>query len=960
MTILLEWDADAFDLQDFEVKAGASIDTGVYRTAPGAMKTTNPGPGEQRDQGYQHVNGMAFQINFGGHYFYHFWMKMAANVSYYYAEKWKVGRWNVVDESVPGVLTTNIRKTGFQVAEHPSGFTSDQGEGSGDDGPEIAYDFNPATNSDVQNWQEYVAELKVHSAADATDGWCKFYVYDEAGNGGEVSSPGLTGVRWWSGTLSQVWDVKGCFMMWNYPQEISGDIWIDDCRVATTLAEARGQPDTPGWKANAYTNLTIPDGNILDFSSLIPAGPAGQYGRVIINSDGHLAFTNQPATPVRFLCAGNPFGPPSYTMTTHTNVTINAMAHQLRVHGYNLVRLHLIQNTYMKNATADFDFDPDEVERVHYMLAALKAEGIYWTVDIVSDNEGGYLNPSQHNLKLGLYYDTAEQNHWKACADNFWNVVNPYTGITTLADPALAFVVSLNEGILNVLLEGEPSAPAGLEDKFVDWLIAKYTNTATMCAAWGDCTDDNLETRNVNMPINSAVANARQADMQHFFADLEGSTYTWMKAYLQSIGYTGLTTSLDQNFVSEIVYARSAPEIVDLHAYHDYGGSQPGDTRSQNPLTNNSAIYPRHLAAQKYLGKPFTVTEHGALFWNKWRHQNGLMIGAYAALQGFDMLAEHAGVGSIELSYLEHLRYEQIRTFGVGMDPVRRVGQTLEVLLFLRGDVTTSPSKVRADLSAGYVFDPSRAGLAGMQSDVTNIGLVTGMGYYLSGSPPASDLIITVGDLDADPTPWATRITQLRTEGLISAGNLTHDTNAIYQSDTEEILLEITPIQMRVVTPKTEAAFFNTTFPLALTQLYIVSSTVPAMVSVSSMDGQTIANSGSLLLMIATDAQNTDMTFEEPGQNTLVTLGTLPIMLKTVEIVIRLYHSLPWGFHLYALSLNGTRNQELTVTQSGSYIEFTINTDTLAGGPTTFFELEQDFVESPLRGPGPGISILPN
>lgn len=245
MTILLDWSGEAFDLSGFETMNSPVIDetTGP----PGNTKSMRITCGGQGDRGYQSLSGQAFQINFNTDYHYRWWMKMAPDLAWSNQNKFKSNRWG--SGSLPGFLTSNLTIGGFQPGEHDRGFTSDQGSGSGGDGPSCgSYNFNPATNAAVQNWQQYIVRMKTHSTGDATDGVMQLGVWDAAGDGGFVSS-GLTGVRWWTEALRDgqtVFEQKGFVQAWCFPQDVNGNIWIARARVATTFEEAfDGEVEAP-------------------------------------------------------------------------------------------------------------------------------------------------------------------------------------------------------------------------------------------------------------------------------------------------------------------------------------------------------------------------------------------------------------------------------------------------------------------------------------------------------------------------------------------------------------------------------------------------------------------------------------------------------------------------------------------------------------------------------------------
>jgi hypothetical protein len=94
-----------------------------------------------------------------------------------------------------------------------------------------------------------------------------------------------------------------------------------------------------------------------------------------------------------------------------------------------------------------------------------------------------------------------------------------------------------------------------------------------------------------------------------------------------------------------------------------------------------------------------------------------------------------------------------------------------------------------------------------------------------------------------------------------------------------------------------------------------------------------------MLLMLATDAQNSGMRFADPVQRKLQKLGQLPVLLRRARVTVRLAHNGPVGLKLYATALNGSRGESIPLDPVAGGIRFTLDTAALRDGPTTFFEL---------------------
>ncbi|MDD1617133.1 MAG: hypothetical protein LUQ28_11765 [Methylococcaceae bacterium] len=145
---------------------------------------------------------------------------------------------------------------------------------------------------------------------------------------------------------------------------------------------------------------------------------------------------------------------------------------------------------------------------------------------------------------------------------------------------------------------------------------------------------------------------------------------------------------------------------------------------------------------------------------------------------------------------------------------------------------------------------------------------------------------------------------------------------------------------MSVITDKTEAVAFGKTLPPPLAKLTIKSASAPALFAASSLDGLGLAQSKRILLIYATDARNTDMTFADAKSRTLKNLGTLPVLIKNSRIAFSLNNSNAQSLHLYALRLNGQRGVELPMTKTtDNTVNIELNLNAIKETPTTYFEL---------------------
>ena len=384
-----------------------------------------------------------------------------------------------------------------------------------------------------------------------------------------------------------------------------------------------------------------------------------------------------------------------------------------------------------------------------------------------------------------------------------------------------------------------------------------------------------------------------------------------------------------------------------------------GSTLKQESSLLNKLAYIRNLASSRYWFKPFTISEYDQPFWDTSRYEAGLAMGAYGSLQNWDMLCRHSG--GVELNYAkagEPDTRQAIHPFDIGMDPIGRAGETLAALLFARQDVIPALHKVDIRLTPDYVFN-QQAGIGKLPDAITNIALMTGLGLSWQEAAGTVDRVIQPDDSAPSVMDkvikklrrWSGLVhdeygdqllTNLKATGILPKSNVS-DGNGIFQSDTREITLNTHNQQLSVVTANTEAVAFGATLPPPLANVTIKSASAPALFAASSLDGAVLPHSKHLLLIYATDARNSGMSFADAQSRELTNLGTLPVLIKNSRITFSLNNSNTDALHLYALTLNGQRSMELPIDKTTAdtlYIELDLAKFNMI--PTTYFELATD------------------
>jgi hypothetical protein len=690
------------------------------------------------------------------------------------------------------------------------------------------------------------------------------------------------------------------------------------------------------WLSVRDVDLRIEPGSALDFSALVD--PADSLREPLgLNDAGRLALARGKGERRRFLCAPMVFSGPHGGFPNHAEA--DELARQLRMHGYGLARLHLVDAALMDGRRKDFDYDPEQLDRFHYLLAALKKNGIRWMIDAATNWNAAYgdvkgrFQYGKHQFKLSVHYDEKDQAHWRKMVDTILKVRNPYTGTVILHDPALSVVTLVNE--LGINYGSNKGYPPELQKAFRDWRRAR-----------GDSDNDERDT-------DRKEVSSRAALMQRFVSETERKTAKWMSQYLRDQGYNGLITAYNNGKSIQATAARNATDVVSLHGYHDIADDHAREGSDQEGLSSIAVelAYVQYFGLNRYLDRGFIVDEYNHPYWNPWRHEAGMTVPAYASFQDWDAICRYSN--PVETRYRlgggGAKRDHAIGPLSVGLDPIQRAGETLAALLFARGDVAVARKRVPIATTDEFLQGPASA-VNPLPESLGRLVLVTGVGMTPPGDRGGAGGIQADEDtsrrqrkwvgraLTSDKDGWRKNLRHLRSAGILSPDNRTDDKAEVYESDTGELFLDPKRKLMSVQTAKTEAySFDDSALPPAGRQLKIEQADAPALVSVSALDDKALADSRRMLLIVATDAVNSGDVFSKGGKK-LTKQGKLPAQLRPIKLSVLLRSNAAGGVQLHALSLTGRRTESLPVEVTPDGLRIRIDTSKL-NSPTTYFEL---------------------
>lgn len=713
------------------------------------------------------------------------------------------------------------------------------------------------------------------------------------------------------------------------------------CLLVTFAHIPKSFAEEATWRPISEMNMRVLPGSALDFSFLSHDVPITSPVTV---KGGHLYHEGKR---IRFYGAVMAMQKVFGGIPDHKDA--DDYANELSIRGYNLVRFVSLQDIFMAGQHKNFDYNQKDLEHWHYFLGALKKRGIFWEIDVLSGDNGGYgtkvryLRKHSRMLRMRLYYDPRAMKHWEKIVRLLLQEKNPYTGMSTLQDPALAMVTMVNENDLLQSINITQRVDGWLPDEIKDGLNRHFLR-------WLKLKKPGLFAR-LSIRQRSLFAHDSNSEVMPYilhFVDLQSQRiHGIMAAYLHSSGFQGLVTGMnsDGNQIASGI-PRQQLDVITLHAYHDLPTELGTVNHTLGPKrryhmqssTDNHLEYLRRLVVARLKGKPYVVDEYNHAFPNPWRREAALVIPAYAGLHDWDGIARFARPVELAYAHTSAARQHYITAFGTGMDPIARGGESIAALLFLRAEITPSTKVLHLQLNKREWINSGAAWLR-WPSSISSVGLVRRMdiewvekrNQHIQGS-----YILTPDDMHAEKKMLWGRL--LGDTNRKTTNRRETPTTGIYQADGGKI--RVANKQVIVSTANTEAISYVSGTHARLQHIELIHTPTEALLAVSSVDGYSLDESKRMLIVYLTDARNTKM---KMNGKTLVEHGHLPVLLRPGSVTFRLHrHQGSCNMALYPLSLRGARREKLntvsTNRRGGCDIYIALDTNKLKNG-TIYFEL---------------------
>jgi len=380
-----------------------------------------------------------------------------------------------------------------------------------------------------------------------------------------------------------------------------------------------------------------------------------------------------------------------------SHATIEAMADLFARAGFNLVRLHHIDDVGgllpRERAGQPQRIDPDKLDAVDYWVAALGERGIWVYLDLLDYRtfweEEGVPNGSllgRGAKPYAVFSERLVELQVQYARQLLVDHTNPYTGLSYAKDPTVALVELCDE---NGLLAKEdewrrimPPYRRELIQRWNGWLQDKYGTAEQLVGAWrsDDCPEplagfESLQAGTVSLPgmaLSAPMNSSRRADARRFAAQVHRQYFQRMCQALRGMGVqVPISAVTDFEYPADVFAVASELDFVASNYYFAhplFKPDRPGDVlayfESSDPLVARGPdTARRRLCGPRVAGKPLVIREWNVCWPNPYRAEGLLQAARCAAQQDVD--------GMILFSYGYQQDLGKLSYFDLSADPAR-------------------------------------------------------------------------------------------------------------------------------------------------------------------------------------------------------------------------------------------------------------------------------------------------
>lgn len=695
-----------------------------------------------------------------------------------------------------------------------------------------------------------------------------------------------------------------------------------------------------------------PDLDPLDGSSPIDLGPlnenvAGESG--FVKRDGDL-FRLGNGKEVRFWMVQADLG-------NLARPDIDRWAKRLRKNGVNLVRVQF-SRMFELHARGDKEGFRKQLDKLHYVVSALKQQGIYlyfghlyWhTHDklpkgLIAGFAGGH--------GIGLPFFAKEyQEFFRSYAKAIFEPKNPYTGTPLAKETAVAFVEVNNESSLLFWTFSpdrfDPAERGLLEKKFGEFAAAKYGSLDKALAAWpgrrGKCGPDRPAEGRLGLYAAGHLTGAdwavnqrnpkRAADQMQWMVESMHDYYQRFSRMLRDeIGIGSLVTASNWKSADDRIsgglerHSYTATDAVLRNAYFETsypkGGAQKfyaveiGDTFASASSLKGGSM-PGALATPLIDGHPYMVTENSWTRPNRFRAEWPMLVASYASMQGVDGWCFFA-LGTAEW---------QVPMAVWDLNNPTVLGQFPGcALMYRRGDVR-QPAKPavheRVSFKDACALQGTRSHAVSGKDALWRAAIGEREGSGTTSSASLDPRAFFVGPVRQEFHRGESSVEMVDLERYLDSRNGT------ITSMTGELVWNYKRGVVRIDSPRAQGAtgFLAAAGVIELGDVTIRSRNEYGSILVVSLDGQPLARSAKMLIQVATEDLPFGFKTAPQGEYGRITdLGGYPLNVKRIQAAVRVK-----GRTREAVVLDGNgylTGRKAVSRQGGSGLEVTLPEDAI-------------------------------
>ena len=709
-----------------------------------------------------------------------------------------------------------------------------------------------------------------------------------------------------------------------YPMIVAITLTDKGPYLPKTKVDNKFNPDTSEWFPYDYPrNHEKISGTAMDASFLLDA-PSGKHG--FAKAEGE-SIIFEDGTKARFwggnIAAANLY--PSYEQAEYT-ATILAQR------GFNLVRMHMYDFPYgehnifgwrdLQNTTRKID--KELLDKFHYLVYQMKIHGIYIFLDLCASRQvmqGDNIRDYQYlkdGLKHAVFYDEHLRKLQKETTEAFMGAVNPYTGLSSLEEPAIAIVNMNNEASIYCDNFDSPYYRGIITEKYNKWLLEQYGSCEGLRTAWKSDEKDELadgenpEAGTVKLYGNremAMISGQRRVDNIRFLSKVMEDYTADMIGHYRSIGGKQMI-SIDTTWnANALAYAKGmrAADVVDAHGYflHPVGPvyeireglKLPGEPTSWIGTKNTGLL--SGFAAFRMKGKPYTISEWNSIEPNPYISDSVLVMAAYSGMQGWSPMQYEITGESMKIEYRDSPSPLTAKVVWTAADSPAAFDMLPAAAIAMQSVTEANGGYYKALSSNGFYETANQS-----QAFSNNSYLIAKAG---------------VADKSLDNKQTGQENLTLAAEKYFAENKLP------YVSLTNELSMDAENKIFKLNTPRSQAAagFFAGT-EIELEDVSIETSTEYATICLSSVTNQPIYESERLLLSAAARARKTDMKLSNDGTEVLES-GVAPTLVEPVKAKFTLKTDA--NVEVWALTPQGEQKKKLRVEKDKTGVHFELRGD---------------------------------